>query len=223
MYELLRTEEAAQRTTQAFAASMSPMLATMSAHSLSRMMDILDYGIVAICASEQVLHANATAKRALLGEHALFISGGRIGARRAQDARVLRRAVSDAVTRGVQSMIRLTGPTGTPVSVAVLPLAASDASTTVVLVLGRQAVCADLSADAYARLHELTAAETRVLKLLCQDVRPDDIARIVGVKVSTVRTQIASIRAKTDARDIGGVVHSVARLPPLPCWARTAA
>jgi DNA-binding CsgD family transcriptional regulator len=61
----------------------------------------------------------------------------------------------------------------------------------------------------------LTPAETRVLELLCAGVRPTEIAGRAGVAVSTVRTQIGSIRAKTGAASIRELVRQVAVLPPL--------
>jgi DNA-binding CsgD family transcriptional regulator len=85
----------------------------------------------------------------------------------------------------------------------------------VLLVLGKRRVCAQLSVQAFARSLNLTPAETRVLELLCAGVRPTLIAQTQGVAVSTVRTQIGSIRAKTGAASISALVRQVAVLPPL--------
>jgi DNA-binding CsgD family transcriptional regulator len=46
-------------------------------------------------------------------------------------------------------------------------------------------------------------------------VRPTEIAQRQSVAVSTVRTQIGSIRAKTGAGSIRELVRQVAVLPPL--------
>jgi DNA-binding CsgD family transcriptional regulator len=54
-----------------------------------------------------------------------------------------------------------------------------------------------------------------VLEHLCGGVRPTEIAQRQGVAVSTVRTQIGSIRAKTGATSIRELVRQVAVLPPL--------
>jgi DNA-binding CsgD family transcriptional regulator len=67
----------------------------------------------------------------------------------------------------------------------------------------------------FVRSVNLTPAETRVLELLCSGVRPTAIARQQNVAVSTVRTQIGSIRAKTGAASISELVRQVAVLPPL--------
>jgi DNA-binding CsgD family transcriptional regulator len=83
------------------------------------------------------------------------------------------------------------------------------------VVLGKREVCGALSVQGYARSVHLTPAETRVLEKLCGGVRPSDIANDAGVAVSTVRTQIGSIRAKTGAASIRDLVRQVAVLPPL--------
>jgi len=67
----------------------------------------------------------------------------------------------------------------------------------------------------YARSMNLTPAETRVLERLCAGVRPSTIALEQAVAVSTVRTQIGSIRAKTGAGSISELVRQVAVLPPV--------
>ena len=91
------------------------------------------------------------------------------------------------------------------------------------MIIGKRQACEELSRDAFARQHALTLAEARVLKQLCEGERPSDIAPTLGVQLSTVRTQISSIRAKTGTRDIAQVVRHVGRLPPLPCLIKRAA
>jgi DNA-binding CsgD family transcriptional regulator len=76
-------------------------------------------------------------------------------------------------------------------------------------------VCEDLSLQCFARSHELTAAETRVLAALGRGVAPAEIAREQGVKISTVRTQISAIRQKTGTSTITALVRLVAGLPPM--------
>ena len=83
------------------------------------------------------------------------------------------------------------------------------------LLLGRSSVCEDLSLQCFARNHELTAAETRVLAALGRGVTPAEIAREQGVKISTVRTQISAIRQKTGTGTITALVRLVAGLPPM--------
>ena len=88
-----------------------------------------------------------------------------------------------------------------------------DAAT--LLLLGKTSVCESLSADSFASCHGLTPAEKTVLTALANGQCPTAIARQHGVAISTVRTQIASIRVKTGATSIRDLVESIARLPPL--------
>jgi DNA-binding CsgD family transcriptional regulator len=67
----------------------------------------------------------------------------------------------------------------------------------------------------YARRHGLTAAEMHVLRALCEGLPPAEIAAEFGVKLATVRTQVASIRSKTEAASIRELVSRVAALPPI--------
>ena len=59
------------------------------------------------------------------------------------------------------------------------------------------------------------AAEVHVLQALCTGLPPARIAAQFGVKLATVRTQVAAIRSKTDAASIRDLVSRVASLPPI--------
>ena len=83
------------------------------------------------------------------------------------------------------------------------------------LMLGKRQPCALLSVQGFARSHGLTGAETRVLTFLCDGVPPTAVAAQLGVGLSTVRTQIGSVRQKTGAQSIRALVQQVAVLPPL--------
>jgi len=56
---------------------------------------------------------------------------------------------------------------------------------------------------------------TGLLEQLCAGVRPAEVARHKGVAMSTVRTQIGSIRSKTGSGSIAELVRLVAVLPPM--------
>jgi len=67
----------------------------------------------------------------------------------------------------------------------------------------------------FARGYGLTAAETRVLVALCNGVPPAQAAVELGVAISTIRSQIGSMRQKTGAESIRALVRQVAILPPV--------
>ena len=81
--------------------------------------------------------------------------------------------------------------------------------------MGKRQMCGGLSVQWFARSHGLTLAETRVLEALSEGLQPSDIAARHGVGISTIRSQIGSIRSKTRSDSIGALVRQVAVLPPL--------
>lgn len=184
---------------------------------LTRMLDVVDYGVMLILDDGHIVFANKVARGELDDCHPLQAVGDHLLARSAKDVAALRAAVHDAAHKGLQRLLSLTDPKGEAVTVAIIPIAERSADTTgsVMLVFGKRNVCDDLSADAFARQHKLTATEARVLKLLCTGRRPTEIALAQGVALSTVRTQIGSVRDKTGTRSIGALVREVGRLPPL--------
>ncbi len=195
-----------------------PTPAQLSA-CLTRMLDEIDYGMLLVGVDAQVLYTNHAARHELDGEHPLQLIGRTLRTLRAQDVVPLQDALASA-QRGLRRLVTL-GAGATRVSVSVVPLPESAAERAqgqgplTLLVLGKRQVCEQLSVHGFARSLHLTPAETRVLELLCAGVRPTAIARQQNVAVSTVRTQIGSIRAKTGAGSISELVRQVAVLPPL--------
>lgn len=99
--------------------------------------------------------------------------------------------------------------------VSLIPLAQRPGSEPLVLrVLRRHGACSQLGIEMMPSLYGLTGAERRVLKGLIDDVAPQDIADDAGVALSTVRTQIASIRAKLGVSSVQGLLIRPAEVPP---------
>jgi DNA-binding CsgD family transcriptional regulator len=187
-----------------------------TAPGLARLLNAVDYGMLLVAEDGCVLFVNQSARLDMDDGHPLQLLGGELRARHPGDVVRLHSALAGAMHRGVQALITLGTPTSRAIDVAVLPQ--PDASErTAALILGRRRASEELSTEAYARRHKLTLAETRVLRHLCRGERPQDIAHTLGVKLSTVRSQIGSIRTKTGHREISAIVQCVARLPPLPC------
>lgn len=182
---------------------------------LSHMLDEIDYGMLLATPEGHVTFMNHAARHELDGRHPLRLAGRTLGAQRPQDAAALAEALS-AARRGLRRLLTVgEGEQRVSVSVVPLPEHAGRGDALTLLVLGKRRVCEQLSVQGFARSVSLTPAETRVLEMLCGGVRPTDIAREGGVAVSTVRTQIGSIRAKTGATSIRHLVQQVAVLPPL--------
>lgn len=197
--------------------------ASQGSRWLSLMLDEIDYGMVLLGESGQVLHVNHAARAELDGDHPLQLLGRELRARLAADSAPLDEALQ-AAQRGLRRLITL-GGRGSSLTLAVVPLGAlaNGAPQATLLLLGKRRVCERLSVQWFARAHGLTPAETRVLEGLCSGLDPREVAGQHGVGLATVRTQIGSIRAKTGTESIRDLVQRVAVLPPMVSSLRSAA
>jgi DNA-binding CsgD family transcriptional regulator len=82
-----------------------------------------------------------------------------------------------------------------------------------VVTFEREDLCGPLEPQMFASRHGLTLAENQVLQRLCRGQRPATIAREHGVARSTVLTQVASIRSKTNRGSVLELVHKLSRMP----------
>lgn len=195
-----------------------------SAHSLlwllqmlSGALDELDYGLLIVEASGHLVQANQMGLHHCTTPHgSCRLQVQHLHTRNTTDEPVLQRALAQAAA-GRRSLIKL-GEGAHVETVAVVPLPTgqvSHADRAILLVFGRHQVCEALSVEHFARVHNLTHAEGMVLMALCDGEEPGAIAKRFGVAVSTVRTQIASVRQKTRAASIRELVRQVAMLPPI--------
>ena len=67
----------------------------------------------------------------------------------------------------------------------------------------------------FAQSHGLTATEEQVLGILCQGFSAPQIATQLKVAVSTVRSHVRSLCAKTRSSGVRELVNRVAVLPPV--------
>ncbi len=190
--------------------------ATVQMRRMAQMVDEVDYGMLLLIDESRVTHANRAARRDLDDSHPLQLVAGELRGRQPHDAALLRDALAGACQRGLRRLLKL-GEGDQRITVAVVPLPAlpGEQHHGVVLVLGKRRMCEELTVDWFARAHSLTMAETAVVKGLCADLTPQQIAQRQGVGLATIRTQIGSIRAKTGSASIRALVRQVAMLPPL--------
>jgi DNA-binding CsgD family transcriptional regulator len=182
---------------------------------LAPVLDEIDYGMLLMGTSTQVMHVNHAAREQLDDAHPLQLTGSTLRAREAHDGPALHDALC-AAGRGLRRLMTL-GQAPGRVSVAVVPVQefAAQSALGTLLVLGRRRVCQRLSVQWFARSHALTPAETRVLDGLCCGLDAREVATQHDVGLATVRTQISSLRAKTGAQSIRELVRQVAMLPPM--------
>jgi DNA-binding CsgD family transcriptional regulator len=183
---------------------------------LALVLDEIDYGVLLLRDETRVVHVNHVARSELDQAHPLQLLGSELRVRRAQDVAPVLEALADAARRGLRCLLTI-GAGLQQVTVAVVPIGSgrADAHRATLLMFGRRQMCEELSVQGFARCHGLTPTETDVLKALCAGAPPRQVAERQGVALSTVRTQISSIRAKTGAESIRALVRQVAVLPPL--------
>jgi DNA-binding NarL/FixJ family response regulator len=162
----------------------------------------------------QVRFANRSARATLGGASGgLVIRNERLGADAPADQRALLKALRGAC-EGLRSLV-CCGVGEQRRALAVVPLAQAGEAPMALVLLGRDQRSPSLSLDFFAREHHITPAEVAVLRLLCDGRRPSDIAPALGVAVSTVRTQVCSLRQKTGTRRTADLVRIVTALPPI--------
>lgn len=173
-------------------------------------LDEVDYPMVMVTRELGVRLANRCARALLCAPARWSLQPGRLQVDDDGERQALFAAVADAIGNGLRRALTLRG-TGT---VAVVPVP-GEHGTAALLIFAKPSVCQTLSIDGFAREFALTPGETEVLHGLCAGDSPLHIARQRGVALSTVRTQIGSLRAKTDTKDIRTLMRQLARLPPL--------
>lgn len=178
---------------------------------LSRMLDEIDYGLLLIARDGRLLYANQLALQELRSGGSLQLSQGLLVPVDEQERGPLCAALAAAL-RGRRTLLTM-GRGGHSLSVAVVPMEEDD-EPLALLVLNKRQSCTALTVDFYARAKGLTGAEATVLLHLSQGARPKGIASHLGVALSTVRSQISSIREKTQTASISELADQVAKLPP---------
>jgi DNA-binding CsgD family transcriptional regulator len=92
----------------------------------------------------------------------------------------------------------------------------------VLVMLGRRGLCSALALEMLSSVHGLTLAERRVLAALLDETAPRQIAKAHGVALSTVRTQITSIRNKLGVRSVEALLVRAGEVPQVPSALRQA-
>jgi DNA-binding CsgD family transcriptional regulator len=196
--------------------SSSPRLFDDDADWRFELLNEVDYGIVVLDWDGRVLYVNQAARHQLQHTQALRLERGTLVATQPRDASLLAVALRAAAVQGLRRMVRVgTAPQALALAVVPGPHCAGPNCHRVLVMLPRSQLCEPLSAYGFARDHGLSAAETQVLQLLCDGRQPIEIADAQGVAIATVRSQIASIRIKTDTATVGELIQCVARLPPI--------
>lgn len=196
-------------------AAFTHRLREAAASGLSLVMDELAYGVLLASAEGQLLHANQTARHELARRRLLAVNEGQVQTADAGQSRVLVQAFAKAES-GRRSLIALRAG-GSRLSIAVVPLRPDRPGTAaaVALIFSRASVCDSVMLCFFARTHGLTPCEEQVLAILCQGHSAPEVAQQLNVAVSTVRSHVRSLCAKTQSNGVRALVGQVAVLPPV--------
>ena len=188
---------------------------------LSLLMDELAHGILITTTEGRLLHANQAARIELSRRRVLVLRNDTIQACSPESARILQEALG-RVAEGKRGLIELAAPAGPGLTLATLPLkqATHDGPLRAALLFSRTVVCDPLMLCFFSRSHGLTATEEQVLGILCQGLSAPEVASQLKVAVSTVRSHIRSLCAKTRSGGVRELVGRIAVLPPVapPLW-----
>ncbi|SFU99827.1 transcriptional regulator, LuxR family [Polaromonas sp. YR568] len=182
---------------------------------LALLVDELAHGVILVTAQCRILHANQAARRELEHAAVLGTDRGELKVLMPADAKAFQNAMGKAVA-GKRSLIRLAAE-GVDFTLAVVPLQRQPGvpCERMALVLSRLAVSESGVFSAFARNHGLTQTEEQVLVLLCRCLSTPEIAVQMNVAVSTVRSHVRSLCAKTASSGVRELVNHVAILPPI--------
>lgn len=183
---------------------------------LALLMDEMAHGALVVSAEGRLLHANQAARHELGRSRVLGTRQHLLQACTAQGDRVLKEAFAKAAL-GKRSLIEMDATSGPRLAAAVMPLKspAPDGPANVGLLFARGTVCDPLMLCFFARSCGLTPAEEQVLGILCEGHSAPEIAEQLEVAVSTVRSHVRSLCAKTRSSGVRELVSRVAVLPPV--------
>jgi DNA-binding CsgD family transcriptional regulator len=182
---------------------------------LALLLDEMAYATVIATPDAKVVHANHAGRHELARGRVLTSVKGALHTRAPEDMQILQDSLARAAL-GKRGLITLATSDGAYLSVAVLPLCTqAGAPARAALMFSRALVCESLMLGFFARIHSLTPTEESVLGILCQGHSAPEVAQQMQVAVSTVRSHIRSLCAKTRSAGVRELVNRVAVLPPV--------
>jgi len=180
------------------------------------MLDEIDYGLMVLGADAQILLANQLARLELGGERFVRRRQDRLAAGSARHGSKIEAALRN-IQRGQRSLVTLSGSDG-ELALSFVPLN-SNAQTAeaplALIILGKRDACEALTLQQYGQLHGLTGAEQALLPAIIRGLSVEAIAQQQCVALSTVRTQLGSIREKTGATSLRMLMARLTSLPPI--------
>ncbi len=209
---------------RALAISQILQIRTIEAEKFTAVLEGLSAAVIVVDDERRIIHTNAVAQSMLRVGDPIFMRAGQVRLHAVASDTALDRVVrqfaggadgADTHSGSGISAVRQDGP---PCLIHILPLQRMQAYSglsdrpAVALFIADAAVAPRFPADALGALYGLTPAEQRVFELVIEGKSPKSIAPILGVAVSTVKTQLLSIFAKTDCARQADLVRLASRL-----------
>ena len=176
-------------------------------------LDHVHFGVTVVGLDLELLFANQAALRECARHPVVRIDGERLVLLDPYHRGELVRAI--AGTQSGRWKLLQMGRGDDRTMLAVLPLRAGQPGAPALVVFGVSSDCKPLALQFYAQSCRLSPAETAVLRALNDGLLPREIANRNKVALSTVRSQIGSIREKTGARSITDLIRTLGALPPI--------
>ncbi|MDY0743334.1 LuxR C-terminal-related transcriptional regulator [Paucibacter sp. R3-3] len=184
----------------------------------SALMDQVECGLITCRADGSLIHANRAARRELGLGNSLWLAGDSLRCE-AEMQSELNAALNDAAMRQRSRLLLLNGGGAERLTAVAMPIQVDSLGVpAALLMIGRRNVCSPLGLEMLALRHGLTLTERRVLRALIASQSARDIADAHGVAMSTIRSQIQSIRDKVGVRSIEELLLRAAQVPPVSSW-----
>ena len=182
---------------------------------LAQLADALVWPLLLLRPDGTLLHANLAARQLLLRGRPLQLSPERrVLPTLTQQRPEFAAALAIAAASGGRRLLRWPG-TGLGYSATLAALGADAGGQVSLLLALAPAEGRAADAQAYAHLHGLSPAETRVLQRLALGDNSTRAAAALGVMPATVRSQIVALRRKTGHSSVNQLVQALAGMPPL--------
>ena len=183
----------------------------VEAATFAATVEALTVGVVLADEDSKIVHANAAALAMLEAGDPIVARYDRIAVQSATTTTALQSAIAqaakDEATLGQKGIgIPIPRPDGGPLVIHVLPLRRGNTRSGLIQRAAVALFVASASGppqpphDALIQLYDLTPAEIRIFELICEGQTRDAIAASLGVSVSTVKTHLVHVFAKTGCR-----------------------